>query len=142
MSGTNKELVEQMFGAFEAKDMEAVSAFFADDAVLFDPHYPVPEMKGKAAIEQGCEWAFGNMEKPGFTIRHIWIEGDAGAVEVDTHHVFKGGMELKFPQVFVFETHDGLVTRLQSYVPYGPPGIGGLLTKVTRLMWRLQGKVK
>jgi len=142
MSNMDKELVEQMFQAFETKDTKTVLSFFSDDAVLFDPHYPVPEMKGKAAIEQGCKWAFGSIKKPSFTIRRLWIEGDTGAVEVDTHHVFEGGMELEFSQVFVIETRDGLITRLQSYLPYGAPGIGGLVTKATRLMWRLQGKIK
>ena len=50
-------------------------------------------------------------------------------------------MKLNFPQVFVAESRDGLITRLQAYVPYPPPGICGLLTKLTRLIWKLQGKL-
>ena len=53
---------------------------------------------------------------------------------METHHVFKGGMKMDFDQVFVFELRDGLIARLQSYVPYTPAGIGGLLLKITRLM--------
>ena len=136
----NREFIEQMFEAFASKDIEAVMAFFADDAVVFDPHYPITEMKGTAAIRQGFEWAFRNLLKPGFTIRHLWLTDDGGAVEVDTHHIFKGGMEVKFTQLFVIETRDRLLTRLQSYVPYRPPGIGGLLTRLTGVIWRLRGK--
>src|SRR5207248_1861195 len=44
--------------------------------------------------------------------------------------------------VTVIETRNGLITRLQAYPPYGPPGIGGLLVRLTRLVWRLQGKRK
>lgn len=142
MTDITREFVEQVFGAFQAKKLDAVMACFAEEAVLFDPHYPVAEMRGVAAIRQGIEWGMGNMEQPGFTIRHLWTAGDTAVVEVDTHHIFKGGMELKFPQVFVIESRAGLITRLQAYVPYGPPGIGGLLTKMTRLIWRLQGKVR
>lgn len=51
-------------------------------------------------------------------------------------------MKPNFPQIFVIESRDGLITRLQSYVPYSPPGIGGLLTKITRMLWKVQGKLK
>ncbi|MCA9926919.1 MAG: hypothetical protein KC419_00525, partial [Anaerolineales bacterium] len=89
---------------------------------------------------QGMAWGLGNMEKPGFVVRHFWSDGSMGAVELDTHHVFKGGMAMNFNQVFVFEMADGKLKRLQSYVPYSPSGIGGLLSKVTRWVWRLKGK--
>jgi ketosteroid isomerase-like protein len=138
----DKATIECIFAAFMAKDIEAVLALFADDAVMIDPHYPVREMRGKAAIRQGLEWAFSNIERPGFTLRQVWADGDAGAVEVDTHHLFRGGMALRFPQVFVFDTRDGLIGRLQAYTPHGPPGIGGLLASATRVAWRLRGLTK
>ncbi|MCA9936905.1 MAG: nuclear transport factor 2 family protein [Ardenticatenaceae bacterium] len=139
---TAKETFEGLIAAFESKNLESVMKYFAEDAVLYDPHYPVPRMMGTAAIRQGMEWGLGNMEKPGFAIRHYWDDGRVGAAELDTHHVFKGGMELKIDQVFVFEVEGNKFKRMQSYVPYSPPGISGLLTKVTRLIWRLQGKLK
>jgi len=142
MTEITRDVVERIFDTFEAKDLEAVMACFAEDALLFDPHYPVPEMRGKAAIRQGLAWGLGSMEQPGFTIRHLWIDGETAVVELDTHHVFRGGMKLNFPQVFVIESRDGLITRLQSYVPYSPPGMGGLLGKGTRILWKLQGKIK
>lgn len=60
-------------------------------------------MKGKDAIRQGFEWALGNMEQAGFKVLRLWTDGDSGAVEMDTHHVFKGSMEMKFTQVFVID---------------------------------------
>lgn len=113
--------VEQLFAAFAAKDLDAVLALFADEAVMFDPHYPTPLMPGKAAIRSGLEWAFGALQQPGLTIRNFWAGENNAAVEVDTHHVMPGGMELNFPQAFVLEWRDGLITRLQAYVPYPPP---------------------
>lgn len=139
---TISQLTQQLIAAFEAKDLSAALDLFADDAVVIDPHYPQSVMKGKAAIQQGFTWAFTNMEKPGFTVLHTWEENGTGAIEVNTYHVFRGGMKLSFPQVFVCETRDGQITRLQSYLPHGPGGIAGALTKVTRLAWRLQGKMK
>lgn len=136
------ELTQHLIAAFEAKDMSAILACFANDAVMIDPHYPQSKMVGKAAIEQGVSWVLGSMVKPSFRVKHSWVDGESGVIEVDTHHVFKGGMVLDFPQVFVVETRNGLITRLQSYPPHGPSGIGGLLITITRLVWRLQGKLK
>mgnify|MGYP001361164294 CR=1 FL=1 len=80
---TISQLTQQLIAAFEAKDLSAVLAFFADDAVVIDPHYPQAVMKGKAAIQQGFMWAFTNMEKPGFTVLHTWEENGIGAIEVN-----------------------------------------------------------
>ena len=142
MLSMDRAAIERMFAAFMAKDMDAVLALFADDAVMLDPHYPVREMRGKAAIRQGLEWAFRNIERPGLTLRRLLADGDGVMAEVDTNHVFRGGMAVHFPQVFVIDVRDGLIRRLQAYPPYGPGGVGSLLASATRLAWRLRGKVK
>ena len=137
----DRALIEGLFATFMAKDLDKVMAIFAEDAYLYDPHYPIPDMKGKPAIRRGLEWGLGGMEKPGFAIRNCWIDGDKAVVELDTHHVFKGGMQVRFPQVFVIEMRAGLVTRLQSYVPYPPHGIARWMGRIAWLQWKLQGKI-
>jgi hypothetical protein len=139
---TSKELIEGLLQAFTAKDLNKVMSYFADDAILFDPHYPQPRMVGKAAILQGLTWGMSSLEKPGFALRNLWLNDHSGVVELDTHHVLKGGMETKFEQVFVFELRNGKFTRLQSYVPYPPHGIAGMIGNATKLIWRVQGKMK
>lgn len=121
MTTIDRTHVEQVFARFAAKDLEAVMALFAEEAIVFDPHYPTPLMSGKGAIRSGFEWAFSTLLQPGFTIRHFWAGDDNAAVEVDTHHVMLGGLELNFPQAFVLEWRDGLIVRLQAYTPYSPP---------------------
>lgn len=140
MSDDNRNLIEQLFERMMAHDLAGVMALVADDAVIYDPHYPFPTMQGKAAIEHGLAWALDTLVKPGFVVRQIWQEGNNGAVEVATHHVIKGGQEVEFDQVFLFETRDGQISRLRSFVPYRPPGIGGWIAQVTALWWRLRGK--
>jgi ketosteroid isomerase-like protein len=140
MSG--KELFEGLVAAFIAKDVTKALSYFADDAIFYDPHYPQPRMVGKDAIRQGLEWGIRSLEKPGLTLRHLWLDGNSGVAETDTHHIIKGGMEAKFDQVFVFEIRDGKFTRVQSYVPYPPHGIAGMIGNATKLMWRLRGKIK
>jgi ketosteroid isomerase-like protein len=113
--------IEKLVRAFAAKDLSQALDCFTEDALFFDPHYPQPQMQGKVAIQEGFQFAFGILKQPGFTVRHLWTADNSGALEVDTNHVFQDGSEAHFPQVFVFETRDNLLTRLQAYVPYPPP---------------------
>lgn len=142
METTVRELAQQMFDRVMAKDMPGSLALFAEDAVLFDPHYPNPQMVGKEAILDGLTWGFGSIQTFGFTIERFYPgeDGRSAAVEVATAHVLKGGMKLNFPQAFFFETRDGLITRLQAYEPYGPNGIGGIVLGLARLRRRVTGK--
>jgi len=128
-----REDVSRMFAAFAAKDLVATLAFFADDAEFYDPNYPTPRMVGKAAIARGLTWAYEKLERPDFTIRHTWLDGASGAVEVEARHRIRGGLRVAFPQAFVFETRDGLLTRLQAYTPNGPHGAHGVFLVSTRL---------
>jgi hypothetical protein len=66
-------------------------------------------------------------------------DGDSVTVEVDTHHTIKGKREVRFPQVFVAESRDGLVTRLQAFEPYGPHGVLAVILRVMRLKKSLTG---
>lgn len=139
---SGKALLEEMLKAFANKDLPKVMSYFADDAVFYDPHYPQPRMVGKDAILQGMAWGMSSLEKPGFKLRHVWLDGNSGVAELDTHHVIRGSMETKFDHVFVFEFRNGKFTRLQSYVPYPPHGIAGMIGNVTKFVWRIQGKLK
>src|SRR5437763_6975549 len=66
--------------------------------------------------------------------------GQCAAVETATHHVMTRGIKLNFPQVFIFETADGRITRIQAYEPYGPHGIMGVLLSLRRLTQRFSRK--
>src|SRR5947209_7862944 len=81
---TLRATVERLFKALEAKDAPAVLAFFAPNATIVDPHYPVPSMQGKAAIADGLRWAFGALRSMGFTIVNYCESADGrhAAVEV------------------------------------------------------------
>ena len=140
MSSEERSLLEQALERMMERDLVGFLALFAEDAVIYDPHYPFPTMVGKAAIEQGLTWAMGTLVKPGFEVREVWMNGDKGVVEVQTHHVLKGGQEIDFEQVFLFETRDGQITRLRAFVPYRPPGIGGWIARITGAWWRMRGK--
>ena len=122
-----RPLIDRLFRAYEARDKEAALACYADDVVLVDPHYPGARMEGKAALADSVDWAFENARSLGFSVRHAFEEvGDddgveRAVVEVDSHHVWADGAEARFPQLFVFEARDGLVTEVRAYQMYPPP---------------------
>lgn len=129
-----KSLPDVMKGAFEAlesRDLDAVMKFFAEDAVLYDPHYPYSEMHGKDEIREGLEWAYAGMESMSFTPLRFFTSDDGAScvVELDTHHVPKAGRPLDFAQVFVVDTKDGAITSMRSYLPHGPNGFGGFMLR-------------
>ena len=136
------DLITRTFATVEAKDLDAMMRLFADDAVLIDPHFPTPQMQGKAAITEGFQGAITGMRSFGYTIVNYCESenGQCAAVETATHHVLKQGMKRNFPQVFIFEVADGHITRLQAYEPYGPHGILGVFLCVARLANRFVRK--
>lgn len=136
------QLMDGVFKALGRGDKEAALAAFADDAVLFDPHYPKPLMRGNDAIRAGLDWGFGSMKSFGFDIKHYFpgADGLSGAFEVDTHHVLKIGKKLDFPQMFVVETDGTHITALRAYEPYGPNGVGGMFLGLERVKWKLSGR--
>jgi ketosteroid isomerase-like protein len=135
-------LLRDLLAALEAKDIERGLSMLAADAVVIDPHYPQPEMRGRAAIMRGIKWALGALEKPGFKMRRSWTNGETVVAEVETHHVIKGPIRQNFGQVFVVETHNGKITHLRSYPSYGPHGPGAIILSLTRVVWRLRGRLR
>lgn len=135
-------LIERVFRAAEARDIDAALAPMAPNIDFFDPHYPNPQMTGHAAVREGLEWGLSVMERFGFTIRHRFVsaDGNSGAVEVDSNHRLKAGRDLSFPQVFVAEANGGLLVRLRAYEPYGPNGMGGFFLGMERLKRRITGR--
>ncbi|MDH2445403.1 nuclear transport factor 2 family protein [Amnibacterium sp. CER49] len=133
-------LVDRNLDAVTTKDAEGVLATFTDDAVLIDPHYPDPEMRGKAAIAAGLGFGFGLMRTFGFDERDYFPSPDGTSVVVHCvcHHVLQGGRPLTFPQVFVVRTRDGLIAHCQAFEPYGPGGVGGILLGLGKTVHRIR----
>ena len=132
-----KEDVEAVFRSFESKDIDQIMTHFADDAVLIDPHYPIPEMKGKEMIFKGLTWGLKPLITASFTTENFWVSGNEGVIKVKTNHVFKGGSKLDTIQVFLFALNENKkFTYLQSFVPYRPSGLNGFITRITGLFWK------
>lgn len=153
MSAPVQHLVESMLAGVQALDVDAATAAMHDDIVLFDPHYPYPDMVGIAAVREGLTWAFTQMSSMRFDVERWFFgaDGTSVVIETATHHVLKlGGKRLDFPQVFVIDVDgpdgaavdgagtDGLrITRMRAYEPYGPHGSTGFGLKVGHGIYRL-----
>lgn len=114
--------VESVLRAFERCDPGTAAAFWAEDGVFVDPHYPEAEYRGPEEVRAALEWALENVvERPDLAVRNVWEAGETFAVEVDTRHAMRGGTEADFPQVFVVEGANGRIERWRSYLPFPPP---------------------
>ena len=138
----NKAVILKLMQRFEQKDTEGFLELCSEDCVLIDPHYPRIPLKGKRAIRQGLEWTFKTLEKPVFNVRRIWIDGDEAVVYVDTRHRLKTGITLNVPQLFRIQWNGQTITLLQSFLPYRPDGLVGLIIRFHSLLWKLLGKGK
>jgi ketosteroid isomerase-like protein len=117
-----REPTEGVLRAFEAGETARAAAFWAEDGVFVDPHYPEPEYRTPAEIRGALDWAPEHVvEEPRLTVQTVWKDGERFAAEVDTNHRTQDGREVDFPQVFVVEGEDGAITRWQSYLPFPPP---------------------
>ncbi len=136
------DIIERLFDAVQRKDLETILSFIADDARMFDPHYPKPHMTGRKEIAEGLRWGFASLETMGFTIERIFHteEEQSVVVQTATSHTVRGGFRLEFPQLFVIDIRDGLIAELRAFVPYGPHGIGGAFLAFERLKRRIVGK--
>jgi ketosteroid isomerase-like protein len=132
-------LAHALFAALAGRDPAEISGLFTEDCVCVDPHYPEIEMRGRAAFDRGMEWGLGSIEQFGFSIVQAFESDDRMnvAIEVDTHHVLKGGKRLDFPQVFIVEARAGHIASLRAYEPYRPNGIGGFLLRLSHIKARL-----
>jgi ketosteroid isomerase-like protein len=136
-----KPIIEAMFAGVEAKDVDAALAPMAADIVLYDPHYPYPDMVGVDQVREGITWAFTQMKSMGFDIERWFLSEDglSATVEVATHHVLNmGNQHLDFPQVFVIDTDGTKITRMRAYEPYGPHGMTGFGLGIGHRIFRMQ----
>ncbi len=136
----NKAILLKIIRMFEEKNLQGFLELCDPSCVIRDPHYPRPEMKGLAAIRQGMSWAFRTLKRASFEVHHIWIDGPQATVYVQTHHQMMGGLRVDVPQIFYICWNGDKITRIESFLPYRPGGIPGLVIRLYAVLWRLLGK--
>src|SRR5258708_2560208 len=81
------DLITHTFATIEAQDLEAMMSLFAEDAIVIDPHFPTPQMQGKAVITEAFRGAMSGMWSFGYTIVNYCESenGQCAAVETATN---------------------------------------------------------
>lgn len=133
------KLIQTHFDAVEAKDIPAILKYYHDDIDFIDPHYPKIHMKGKKELIKGLTWGFKSVKTFKFSTLN-YFENDDGtraSVEYETKIELANGKKLNYPQVFVIETKNGKICRLQAYETYGPHGVLKVILMITRFFNKL-----
>lgn len=117
-----REEVEELFRRLASVELDEFCAAYAQNGVLRDPQFPEPQYRGPEAIREALKFIWENvLIELQFSMRNFWASEDTCAVEMDVTQVLQDGSEQHMPQVHVFETRDGLITRHQVYTPFPPP---------------------
>ena len=134
-----RKTMDGVIEAIESKDVDLLLNYFADDAVLFDPHFPVSNMEGKSLIRCSYNWAFLSVKELCISIEREFTssDGQSGVFELRTKYRSQTGRQQTFFQMFILEMKNDKILRLQVYTPSAPKNNFRPLLSVSRLIKRL-----
>ena len=112
------EMLERVLAAFNRHDLDAIMAFFADDAVLESPRGSDPwgtRYVGKAAVREGLVGRFAGIPDVRYSQDRHLVCGDRGVSEWQLSGTTTAGEAIKIRGCDLWEFRDGLVVRKDSY---------------------------
>jgi ketosteroid isomerase-like protein len=107
-----------ILAAFNAHDLDAVMAFFADDCSLDMPRGPDPwgrRLLGKAAVRQGLASRFQGLPDVHYGDDRHWVCGNKVVSEWLLTGTTTEGMAIRVRGCDHYELRDGKVMRKDSY---------------------------
>ena len=113
-TATLKRLLE----AFNAHDLDAIMAFFAEDCELLMPRGPAPEGRrfvGKAAVSEGLASRFSGLPDVRYGDDRHWVAGNLGVSTWLLTGTTKAGESVRVRGVDLLEFREGKITRKDSY---------------------------
>jgi uncharacterized protein len=119
MSTSNTQVVNRMFQAFNAKDLEAALATVSDDT-LWTHHgsqkLPSLHFKGKGGVRQFFQTNFTSMQVEYFHVLQL-VESGNTVVALGEEKFLMDGRPGHFAQkwVQVYTVVDGLITRMEEF---------------------------
>jgi limonene-1,2-epoxide hydrolase len=106
------ELVAAFVAAFNERDVDAVMAFFAEDAVYHN--MPMQPIEGVVAIRAAIEGFVNPASEIAWEILHSAEVGHAVLTERVDHFVL-GDKKVALPVMGIFEIEDGKITAWRDY---------------------------
>ena len=111
-------LMERFLAAFNAHDVDAVMAFFADDCVLEMPRGPAPggrRLVGREEVREGIRSRFAGIPDIRYEDDRHWVCGDRGVSEWTIRGTTTDGAPIEVRGCDLLEFTDGLISRKDSF---------------------------
>jgi len=110
--------LKDMLDAFNRHDLDAITDFFAEDAVFEMPRGPDPWGKryvGKAAVREGLATRFAGLPDVHYGDDRHWVAGDRGVSEWTITGTTVGGNRVEVRGCDLFTFRDGKIIRKDSF---------------------------
>jgi ketosteroid isomerase-like protein len=110
--------LQEILDAFNCHDVDAVMAFFADDATMEMPRGADPwgaRFVGKAAVREGIAARFAGLPDVHYAEDRHFVCGDRGVSEWLLTGTTTAGERIAVRGCDLWEFRDGLVARKDSY---------------------------
>ncbi len=112
------EALKAITDAFNAHDLDAIMAFFAEDCSLDMPRGPDPwgrRYVGKAAAREGLAGRFKGLPDVHYADGRHWVSGNMGVSEWLLTGTTPEGVRVRVQGCDHYEFRDGKVIRKDSY---------------------------
>jgi steroid delta-isomerase-like uncharacterized protein len=112
------EVLRAIANAFDSHDLDAIMAYFADDAVFESPRGFEPwgtRVTGKAAIREAFAGRFAGIPDVRYKKDDHFVDGDRGASEWTLSGTTAGGQHIEVRGCDLWTFRDGQVVRKDSY---------------------------
>jgi cytosine deaminase len=116
--GPSVETLRAITDAFNRHDLDAIMAFFTEDAVFESPRGPEPwgrRFEGRAAVREGLAQRFIGIPDVHYGADEHFMAGDRGASEWTLTGTTTEGERIEVRGCDLWTFRDGLVTRKDSY---------------------------
>ena len=110
--------LKDMLDAFNRHDLDAITDFFAEDAVFEMPRGPDPWGKryvGRAAVREGLATRFAGLPDVHYGDDRHWVAGDRGVSEWTITGTTVGGNRVEVRGCDLFTFRDGKIIRKDSF---------------------------
>ncbi|MCI4352625.1 MAG: nuclear transport factor 2 family protein [Thermoplasmata archaeon] len=112
------EMLQEILGAFNRHDLDAIMEFFTEDAVFDMPRGPEPwglRFVGKENVRKGLATRFSGIPDVHYGTGTHWLAGNRGVSEWTLTGTTVAGATLRVRGCDLWEFRDGLVVRKDSY---------------------------
>ncbi len=110
--------LKALVAAFNAHDLDAIMAFFADDAVLEMPRGPDPwgrRFVGRAAVRDGLKARFEGLPDVHYGADSHYVDGDMGISQWTVTGTMKSGEHIEARGCDFYSFHGDKVIKKDSF---------------------------